>query len=131
MKNYLLHTAITFIVLFCGLFEFTNAGAQEMASSNWNEGGMMRLFQNVEVAPNPFQDKFVLSYDLALDTEVNIEVYDALGRLITTLSGGTVLQQAGSQQYTLFRKPDMLSGIYFLRLTIPGQGSLTKKVIAH
>jgi hypothetical protein len=69
------------------------------------------LFQNY---PNPFNPSTTITYRLSRKSHVNLQVYDALGRDITTLVHET--EEAGN--YSLdFNAASLSSGIYFYTLT--------------
>jgi len=64
-------------------------------------------------APNPFRDATQLRYTLAVDAAVTLEVYDLLGRRVTTLFDGE--QRAGHHTATLMGT-GLTAGTYFVRL---------------
>jgi hypothetical protein len=69
------------------------------------------LFQNY---PNPFNPSTTIKYQLHHKGPVNVQVYDALGRKVTTLVNET--KEAGN--YSLdFSATSLSSGIYFYKLT--------------
>ncbi|TVR12625.1 MAG: T9SS C-terminal target domain-containing protein, partial [Balneolaceae bacterium] len=63
--------------------------------------------------PNPFNPSTVISYDLPEQTHVTLQVYDIMGRYITTLVNDQV--PAGQHQVT-FDAADLSSGTYIYRL---------------
>ena len=75
--------------------------------------------------PNPFNSSTIIKYDLPHQSQVTIEIYDILGRKITTLQNGT--QPAGYHQ-ALWRAEDVASGVYFYKLQA-GEYSESKKMI--
>jgi predicted CXXCH cytochrome family protein len=64
--------------------------------------------------PNPFNPQTAISYQLPIDSFVNLRVYDTVGRLISTRVNGW--QPAGSHRAT-FDGSFLPSGIYIFRLT--------------
>ena len=69
--------------------------------------------------PNPFNASTIIKYELPRQLQVTIEIYDILGRKITTLQDG--LQPAGYHQATwpprtFGRGEDVASGVYFYKL---------------
>jgi len=68
------------------------------------------FFQNV---PNPFRENTLISYRLSAIGEVSLKIYDASGRLVSTL----VDDQVGSAQNSaVFNGGSLQPGIYFARL---------------
>ena len=63
--------------------------------------------------PNPFNASTMIKYELPHQSQVTIEIYDILGRKITTLQNG--LQSPGYHQ-ALWQAEDVASGVYFYKL---------------
>jgi hypothetical protein len=64
--------------------------------------------------PNPFNPSTTITYQIPYTSNVIVEVYDVLGRKVTTLVNET--KEAGN--YSLnFKAPWLSSGIYFYKLT--------------
>lgn len=92
-----------------------------------NDGFVMlpsgfNLLQNY---PNPFNGMTVISYSLPGFSHVKIEIYDILGRKLTSLLD--MPQAAGMHQIT-WNANDLPSGIYFYKLQA-GDISKSKKTI--
>jgi len=80
------------------------------------------LYQNF---PNPFNPATTISYRLPATSEVELVVYDILGRKVKTLVNRR--QAAGS--YTVrFDASDLPSGVYFCRLNAAGK-QITRKIL--
>ena len=76
--------------------------------------------------PNPFNPTTVISYQLPVNSDVKLLVYDSLGRTVATLVNGQ--QQAGLHRVT-FDASQLAGGIYFYRLqTSNGFGEVKKMV---
>jgi hypothetical protein len=75
------------------------------------------------VAPNPFSTSTAISYALARDGEVRLEVFDVLGRTVRTLARGD-RQVAGTHRVTFDGHDDsgraLGSGLYFVQLRSEG-----------
>ena len=63
--------------------------------------------------PNPFNPTTVISYQLSTVSFVTLEVFDVLGRGITTLVGGI---RSGGRHMVTWDGAGLPSGIYFYRL---------------
>jgi hypothetical protein len=82
----------------------------------------IELYQNY---PNPFNPSTVISWQLAESINVNLKVYDILGREIKTLVN--TYQTAGKHE-VLFDGSNLPSGIYIYRLSA-GNISINKKML--
>ncbi len=82
----------------------------------------LRLDQNY---PNPFNPTTTISYNLEKTSQVNLEVFDMMGRKVATLVNGR--QNAGEQAIS-FDAASLSSGVYIYRLTAGGF-SLTRKMV--
>jgi predicted outer membrane repeat protein len=69
-----------------------------------------KLFQNY---PNPFNASTSIRYSLPVATDVRIEIYDLLGRKVSTLPEGT--QEAGYHR-VVWNAENQSSGLYFYRI---------------
>lgn len=65
--------------------------------------------------PNPFNMSTLISYELTNEAEVKLDIYDILGRKVTTLVDE--LQLAGAHNITWNAK-DVVSGVYFYKIQI-------------
>ncbi|MEO0858405.1 MAG: T9SS type A sorting domain-containing protein, partial [Bacteroidota bacterium] len=79
--------------------------------------------------PNPFQAGAALSVPVALNApaDVDLALYDALGRRVATLASGT--QPAGSQ--TIEATLDLPAGVYVVRLLADSQQRTQKVVVVR
>jgi len=74
--------------------------------------------------PNPFSTQTSITYNLARDENVTIEIMDLTGRTIAVLQEG--FRSAGTHT-TILSKDRLDAGLYFYTLTV-GRTSLTKKM---
>jgi len=70
------------------------------------------LYQNY---PNPFNPSTVISWQLAINSHVELSVYNLLGQKMVTLFSGNM--NAGNHSYR-FNGKDLASGIYFYQLVV-------------
>jgi len=75
--------------------------------------------------PNPVQNSTLVSYQLAQNANVNVEVSDITGRLVMSMNQG--YKAAGSHQFTI-DAANLPSGSYFYTLTA-GENKTTKKMV--
>lgn len=78
--------------------------------------------------PNPFSSSTSISYDLDEAREVELSVYDVLGRRVTILETG--LRNPGRHEVT-FDAGELSSGVYFYRLQTPNRTLVGKMLLAR
>ncbi len=78
------------------------------------------------VSPNPFNSATSVTYTLDRTAEVNLTVFDLLGRSVSEIPLGR--QGAGNHKYTL-ELADQAAGIYFIALEIPHAIQVKKAVL--
>jgi hypothetical protein len=73
--------------------------------------------------PNPFNPSTIIKYQLPVDAQVSIKVYDITGRLVETLTDD--FKKSGYHE-TLFDGTNYASGIYLYRIVVgdPSTGAL-------
>ena len=94
----------------------------EVVSNEFDSGlpAAVALDQNY---PNPFNPSTVIRYQLPVNSEVSLKVFDVLGREVANLIDGRM--EAGYHQVT-FNARDLASGMYLYRLQA-GNKVFTKK----
>ncbi len=78
--------------------------------------GVSEIPNNYELSqnfPNPFNPTTKINYNLKAQTHVKITVFDAMGRLISSLNEG--VQEPGSHFIT-FNGATLSTGVYYYRL---------------
>ena len=85
--------------------------------------GEFTLYQNY---PNPFNSQTMIQFDMSAECQVNLRVYDVLGREVAVLLDEARLS-AGVQRLA-FDASNLASGIYFYRLE-SGTMQQTRKLI--
>jgi len=75
--------------------------------------------------PNPFNASTTISYTLPERTEVMLDIYDILGRKVTTLIDR---RQSTGYHQAIWRADDLASGMYFYKLQA-GEYSQSKKML--
>jgi hypothetical protein len=76
--------------------------------------------------PNPFNAATTISFNLPERTEIELAVYDILGRKVATLHEGTLA--AGSHRLT-WNAGDYTSGLYFYRLDAGDHSAMGRMVL--
>jgi flagellar hook assembly protein FlgD len=81
-------------------------------------------------SPNPFNPGTTVFFNLEMGGDVRIVVYDAAGRAVRSLAGGSY--PAGLHRVGFDARDDdgrqLASGVYFYRFTAPG-ASITQKLV--
>jgi len=93
--------------------EFYYTGALPTVIKDENISIKPNKFSLSQNYPNPFNPKTVINYQLKVNSDVKLIVYDVLGREVETLVNKT--QQAGSHKVT-FTASNLASGIYYYKL---------------
>jgi len=75
--------------------------------------------------PNPYNNSTKISYEIPVQSNVSIILYDALGREVATLVNE--VKPSGKHQFS-FVENNLVSGVYFYTLRA-GNYSQTKKMI--
>lgn len=80
----------------------------------------------VNVFPNPFEGTANIVVDMPRNGNLNIEVFDMLGKRVDILAKGN--RQAGNHRFTFDSSNSSSNGVYFIKVTMDNK-SLTKKLI--
>ncbi len=76
--------------------------------------------------PNPFNPTTIIRYQLPKAGRITLRVYDVLGREVETL----VNSYQNSGVYSVqFNGANLASGVYFYRLTVPGESRVAKMIL--
>jgi hypothetical protein len=86
-----------------------------------NTPGKFSLYQNY---PNPFNPSTTIKFDIPEKSNVKLQVYDILGKVVDIMIDQVL--EAGSYSYTYANK-NLSSGVYFYQLTA-GDFSEVKKM---
>ncbi|MGL5889484.1 MAG: T9SS type A sorting domain-containing protein [Bacteroidia bacterium] len=99
----------------CSTVTITLVGVQE----NAQPVTMLNAF------PSPFATNANISYTLAQNSTVEIEVFDITGKLVTTLQNAP--QTAGNHTL-VWEATDVNAGVYFVRLKT-GDATITRRIV--
>ncbi len=91
---------------------------------NPGDGLAIQAIQDLEVNPNPFQQTLQISFNAPADQEVQLNILDPLGRVLTSEK---VVALEGINRYTL-NTSHLLAGGYYFQLTT-GNNQFHKKLI--
>lgn len=91
-----------------------------------------KRFSGLQVSPNPFKSKTDISFGIGHSAEgIELEIYDVSGRMVKSFNlTSNILSLASAVSWSGTDQLDrpVPAGIYFVRLTTPGQ-TYTEKVI--
>lgn len=104
---------------FSDVSNFTTEEQPTAVEDAWKRSAEFSLMQNY---PNPFNPNTVISYELSVISDVQLDVYNAEGQHVRNLVSGR--QAAGSYQVQ-FNASELPSGIYCYRLA--GSNFVIKK----
>jgi hypothetical protein len=85
-------------------------------------------FQLAQNKPNPFNPTTVIEYTVGFDTHVKLEVFDALGRHVTTLVNE--FQKAGEYR-RMFDATSLPSGTYYYKYETPRFTDMKRMVLTR
>ncbi|MCH8031916.1 MAG: T9SS type A sorting domain-containing protein [Bacteroidetes bacterium] len=89
-----------------------------------NEDETPTTFQVLPAAPNPFREETHLNLRLDETQQLSVEVFDLLGRRVSTLHDGLV--SAGSHSF-VFRPQGLAGGVYIVRV-VGKNGTSTQRI---
>ena len=94
--------------------------------SNEKESDLPKTFALQDAYPNPFNPQATIGFDVPQNGEVNITMFDALGRHVKVLASGDRVPG----RYTLeIDGSDLSSGVYLVRMTAAGGFVATRQVV--
>ncbi len=105
--------------VFSGAATFVTSNLTGVAVASTEIPKVFALNQNY---PNPFNPSTTISYDIPKAAYVNVEIYDVLGRRVTSLVDGI---QAPNHYVTQWNASNVSSGMYFLRIRAKSQDGST------
>jgi len=76
--------------------------------------------------PNPFSDYTTLKFKTEQFSEVKIEIFDITGKVVRHIDAGTF---APGENTFVIQRENMKSGMYFLRLSMGSESSLSKLIV--
>jgi hypothetical protein len=85
---------------------------------------------NISAFPNPFDNSTRITYYLAAESEIDLEVFNSLGQKVETLFSGK--QLAGKYEFNFGTDESKTgNGVYHIRLTSPSNVSTLRLVRVH
>jgi hypothetical protein len=103
-------------------FANPDGGGSDVEYLLGNSGGSV---SNFAVYPNPGHDALALSYQLVQDANINIQLVNLQGQVVSQLNGG--LQEAGNYNQTLENLGNLNDGLYMLVVRANGKVLATQK----
>lgn len=80
--------------------------------------------KNITVYPNPIHTTFTIEYDLSAFANVQIDILDVNGKVISTVLNEN--QGAGEHNLRIVESTQWSNGIYFIRMMIDGESTVQK-----
>ena len=107
-------------------FQGNSFGDLDRNQFNYDAVGIKEevIYGEMSIYPNPVNDILNIKFDLIEDSEVDIQVYDLLGKKVYSSFEG--LNQSGSNDFSI-NLEDLDTGFYLLKLTI-GENSFARKI---
>lgn len=102
-----------------------NCAAQTPTGIVQNEKNVNKSF-DTDIYPNPFNSQTTIRFSVPVRTHCRLEIFDMLGRVVNILANQTF--NPGEYKYH-FDGSDYASGLYFVKLTTPGNASVKNFVI--
>ncbi|MCA9752694.1 MAG: T9SS type A sorting domain-containing protein, partial [Gemmatimonadetes bacterium] len=93
-----------------GLTRATFTAATDVHVAEGPEPAWLMLAQN---APNPFSEATSISYEIARDADVSIELFDVAGRRVRVLDAS---RRAAGRHVVRLGATDLANGVYYYRL---------------
>jgi hypothetical protein len=109
--------------------DFDEALFSYALQGNGNTVGIDEMFalSPVTVAPNPFSTATSLSFELAMGTDVVIEVFNILGERVQTIVNSSL--EAGSHKYVFGENKALYpTGIYMVKILVNKQSYVTRVI---
>jgi len=88
--------------------------------------GLPKEFALGQNYPNPFNPTTLIKYDLPVDCQVRLDVYNVVGQRVTTLVDG---RQKAGYKMVCWNAQDMASGVYFYKLAAGDFVSVKRMVL--
>lgn len=104
---------------------FDNISISSPVASSVDESNTPSVFALENNYPNPFNASTRIRFSLPAEGKVSLDIYNTLGEKVMTLVN--MVLNKGTHEYS-FDAGQLPTGIYFYRLTTPGQ-SMTKKCL--
>jgi hypothetical protein len=109
------------------LFGCIDSSSQLLNINNLSAADIIKQNFSFIAYPNPFNSESTLRYTLPSDANVNIEVYDVMGRNVLEVANGK--QSAGTHEYSLGAENFTNgAGIYYVRLVVNGEANMIRLV---
>lgn len=104
---------------------------QGCAATALPDPAVPRVLSLAQNSPNPFNPSTAIRFGLPRPATVDLSVYDALGRRVSTLIAGELLPAGAHERLWLGKDAEgraLASGVYFLQLEAEGR-RLTRKML--
>ncbi|MDD5362882.1 MAG: YCF48-related protein [Ignavibacteria bacterium] len=109
-----------------GVILHTTKGGQPVVNISQNGNEIPKGYRLNQNYPNPFNSTTRIPFEISEKANINISVFDILGRKIETIVNKTF--EAGKYEVS-YNADKLSSGIYFYRMLIDGNTSLSNKFL--
>lgn len=113
---------------------FTSSGGNNFYIDNVMTGLALNLSEvtksdlSFEAFPNPFSETATIRYKLPLQTQVNIQLFDITGKLVSEVVNEQQMQ--GEQNIDINKRNlNLTKGVYFVKITLGGEQTYTHKLL--
>jgi hypothetical protein len=104
---------------------YAHVGTQKKSTAEIAE---FEILSDLNVFPNPYEDRLTINYNLNKAARVRIELYDASGKLFRTVLN-SVDQESGLKTMTLEgSETGLMPGLFYVRVTVD-QNILIRRVV--
>jgi hypothetical protein len=103
------------------VFQWQNCDSLPLVGIN-----VLPIAKNINIYPNPANDKITIEFDLTNNNKVTIKLCNILGQEILNMYDGTLYSEHFHQEFSLQR---ISEGSYFIKITIDNKTKYEKIIV--